>query len=217
MSVGPSLKHIGPRLRQLPEKDAICELNEIYGALPQGLTWLSPLGFENNWEMVMLKDEADKRAISQISHLGDWAGQIRLGCEYEFFAREAGYRALQLHGIRFKEVKCLQRSEVYEALANREVDIIDGFTTDPEITQPQLRCLENVQHILGRYCAVLVARTQFIERNPEVKAVLESLTGTIGVEEMRRMIRQANRVEEDDTGAFERIALDFLDRQRLVG
>ncbi len=171
----------------------------------------------------MLADEADKKGITKISDLRDWNDRLRLGCEPEFFARTNGYGVLRNpkplgYGVRFDEVKFYRHKDVYNVLSGGEVDIIDGFTTDPQINAPVYRRLKDDECHFGLYHAAVVARTDLLENNPEIRELINTLAGQIEASEMGQMIQEADRAEEGrgHIRVVEGIALDFLLRKRLL-
>lgn len=229
MSIGPSLKYIVPSLQKLSSRKAITKLNEIYSKSPHPLVWLEPWGFENNWEMVMLKSKAEELNIGDnLSDLKLWGDRLRLGCEYEFFAREAGYGSLKFgYDIRFNDIKFCKQRHAYKLLAEGAVDIIDGFTTNPEIDNPIFHHLADDENAFGKYFAAPVVRKSLIDRYPEVGVAIASLKERFDEikkednkwdikKDMQNMIRDANLAEKDHIGAVKRVALKYLYDKKFI-
>lgn len=233
MSIGSSWKEETSILGQKSEKDSlqksvegsIKELNDIYSESPVPLKWLVPFGFEDNWEIVMLRREAEKEGIVKISDLVKRLnGQLRLGCDYEFFGRAAGYGVLTMpkpngYGLRFKEEKFYRHAQVYEKLSKGEVDIINGLTTDPALEDEKngpFMIVKDDQDLQGKYFSAILARRQFIEQNSKIEEALKVLRKRIDIDKMRGMIQEADRARVGDMKAIGRIALQFLYSEDLL-
>ena len=178
---------------------AISKLNEFYGSLRAPLRWFCPLGFINNWALVMPGGKAEK--LRQISDLAHTEKPLRLGCERGFFARPEDLMNLVApypvgYGISFQDVRVFEHSEVYDRLSAEEVDVIVGFTTDSELygEGATYRVLEDDVGCFGNYHATLVGRKEFLDSYPDLQAMLlRTLEGQITAERMSRLIKNADR------------------------
>ncbi|MBS1219045.1 MAG: transporter permease, partial [Proteobacteria bacterium] len=97
----------------------------------------------------------------------------------------------------------------YAALMQAQVDVIDVYTTDPQITRLSLRVLEDDQRFFPAYDAVLVYRKDVPERFPRAWAELEKLQDSIGSAAMRRM----NAAVELDRRSFADVAEEWLQQR----
>ena len=75
----------------------------------------------------------------------------------------------------------------YRALADGEVDVIAGNSTDGMIANLKLVQLEDDRHYFPPYEAVVLARRDTLERLPQMRDVLQKLAGSISTEEMRNL------------------------------
>ncbi len=99
---------------------------------------------------------------------------------YEGFARA--------YGLRFDgRPREMDLSLSYRALAEAQVDIIAGNSTDGMIATLGLTQLEDDRHYFPPYEAVLLLRRDALERLPAAREVLQRLAGSISTEEMRRL------------------------------
>jgi osmoprotectant transport system permease protein len=94
----------------------------------------------------------------------------------------------------------------YEALLQRQVDVIDIYSTDAKIRQYGLRVLEDDRHYFPRYDAVLLYRLDLPQRFPKAWRALQGLEGRIGNDAMIAMNAQA----ELEGRPFAQIAHDWL-------
>jgi len=75
----------------------------------------------------------------------------------------------------------------YRALAESEVDIIAGNSTDGMIAKLGLVQLEDDRRYFPPYEAVFLFRRDLPARLPEAREMLRTLSGTLSTEEMRRL------------------------------
>lgn len=173
----------------------------------------------------MRSQDANEKNISKISDIRRYNNNFKLGCEHDFFARPNGYSLLKNpqtsgYGISFKEVRLLQRTETYSALDDNELDIIDGFTTDPQIRDKHYIRLKDDEHRFGIYYASLVARKNLLETCPTIGTTLNLLNDQISEEDMCQMIQEADSVDNvkersAHLATIEKIANRFLEQKQL--
>ncbi len=225
-----SLRHFASELMSLdlePKDDAIVaikKLNNIFEKLSCPLTWIGYLGFYNNWEIVMHKEEASKNNISKISDLRNYDEKYIFGCENDFFARPNGFSFLKDpppvgYDLKFKDIKFCQHADIYNTIDNKEVDVIDGFTTDPHIDSPKYIRLQDDANRFGRYYASVVIKKSLLNRYQNIQIILKSLEGKIKEKKMRQMILKADRVQDREThiAKIEQLASKFLAEENLLG
>ena len=75
----------------------------------------------------------------------------------------------------------------YLAISKKEVDVIDGFSTDGRISAYDLISLKDDKNFFPPYYAVPVIRKEIIEKFPEIKKALFSLSGVINNAEMTEL------------------------------
>ena len=75
----------------------------------------------------------------------------------------------------------------YQALANGQVDLIAGNSTDGLIDKLGLYQLEDDRHYFPPYEAAAVARRETLDRYPRLRDAINSLAGTITNDQMRKL------------------------------
>ncbi len=147
------------------------------------------LGFENTFAMVLRKDDADRLHVTRLSELGPVAPQLRLGVGYEFEERPDGLHGLNdAYGLRFAgEPRVMDLGLLYRALANHQVDIVSGNSTDGAITALGLLVLADDRHYFPPYQAVPLVRQQALHEHPQLQVALNRLTGKVSENEMQAM------------------------------
>jgi osmoprotectant transport system substrate-binding protein len=150
---------------------------------------LPPLGFNNTFAMVVRRDDADKLHLRRISDVAPYAPKWRAGFGYEFMERPDGYRGwIAAYGLHFAgEPRILDLGLLYRALADKQVDLVAGNSTDGVITSLHMVALEDDLHYFPPYEAVPLVRRTTLEKHPEVRDAIGVLAGKISVDEIREM------------------------------
>jgi len=117
------------------------------------------------------------------------APQWRAGFGYEFMERSDGYRGLaRAYGLQFGSApRIMDLGLLYRALAERQVDVVAGNSTDGLIAALDMIVLEDDRQYFPPYQAVTVVRAETLRRHPDLQAPLDALGGKISDDEMRRM------------------------------
>ena len=147
------------------------------------------LGFENTFAMVLRQADADRLHVAKLSDLAHAAPQLRLGVGYEFEERPDGLHGMEdAYGLHFAgEPRVMDLGLLYRALANGQVDIVSGNSTDGQITAMNLRVLADDRHYFPPYQAVPLVREDALRQHPRMQAALDRLTGKVSEGEMQAM------------------------------
>jgi osmoprotectant transport system substrate-binding protein len=150
---------------------------------------LPALGFNNTFAMVVRGDDADKLHLRAISDVAPYAPKWRAGFGYEFMERPDGYGGwVAAYGLHFAgEPRILDLGLLYRALADKQVDLVAGNSTDGVIASLHMVVLEDDRHYFPPYEAVPLVRRATLEKHPEVREAMAALAGKISVDEMRAM------------------------------
>jgi glycine betaine/choline ABC-type transport system substrate-binding protein len=173
--------------------------------------WMEPLGFNNGFAIIVRGDDAKKLNLQTLSQLGKAAPKLRAGFGPEFKEREDGFPGLaKTYGIKFaEEPKELLLGLLYQALQQKEVDVIAGGTTDGLIQSLGLVVLKDDKNYFPPYEAVPVVRSQVLEKYPELRSVLAEVGGKISEEDMRQLNYQVDG-KQQEAG---QVAQEFLQRK----
>jgi osmoprotectant transport system substrate-binding protein len=150
---------------------------------------MPPLGFNNTFAMVVRGEDADKLHLRTISDVAPYAPKWRAGFGYEFMERPDGYRGwVAAYGLHFAgEPRILDLGLLYRALADKQVDLVAGNSTDGVIASLHMVVLEDDRHYFPPYEAVPLVRRATLEKHPEVRGAIGALVGKISVDQMRQM------------------------------
>ena len=150
--------------------------------------WLQPFGFNNTYAITVRKDDAVQRQWHTISDLENTASQLRAGFTAEFAERPDGYPGLsRVYDLVFLEIKDLDPAIMYQAIANREVNVICAFATDGRIAANHLKPLKDDRGFFPPYQAAPVVRQQCLTAHPEVGDALSLLAGVLDNATMQRL------------------------------
>ena len=187
-------------LKRVP---ALAELNAALAR--HGLAAGMPLGFGNSYALAMPRSRAATLGIASISDLTAHAG-LRYGLSQEFLNRRDGWPSLAAtYGLRSRP-QGLDHGVAYDAVKAGTVDVMDVYTTDAKLGRYGLLVLNDDRAFFPPYDAVLVYRTDLLQRNPNALRALQALEGRIAPATMLRM----NAAAELDGQPFARVAADFL-------
>jgi len=175
--------------------------------------WLRPLGFNNSYAITVRQSDARSRNLRTISDLVEISETLRAGFTAEFSERPDGYPGLRrAYGFQFREVRDLDPALMYQAIANREVDVICAFATDGRIAAFELHPLEDDRGFFPPYQAAPVIRAEALETHPELRAVLELLAGALDDATMQRLNFEVDEKKRQPR----KVAREFLERRGLL-
>lgn len=148
-----------------------------------------PLGFENNFAMVIRGADAQKMHLRTLSDLASIAPQWRAGVGYEFLERPDGFPGLsKRYHLQFAgSPKVMDLGLIYRALVDHQVDVVAGNSTDGLIDALGLVALEDDQHYFPPYDAVPIVRESTLARFPQLRGALADLSGKLSASDIRRL------------------------------
>ncbi|WP_443094146.1 ABC transporter permease/substrate-binding protein [Pseudoduganella flava] len=167
----------------------------------QGLGVAVPLGFNNTYALAV-------RGDAQLRTLSDLARQpeLHFGLSHEFIGRADGWPGLARRYALPQQPRGLDHGIAYEALAARQVDVIDIYSTDAKIARYGLTVLRDDRAYFPRYDAVLLYRLDAPQRFPAAWRAIAQLEGRIGERDMIAM----NAAAELDGQPFAQVARQWL-------
>jgi len=163
------------------------------------LWWLSPLGFENSFEIAVPRELAEREKLTTLSDLARVSKTLRGGFGHEFVGREDGLLGLEkTYGLKFAEVEHLQQAIQYQAAKARRIDALDVYTTDGRLILYGLKVLEDDRGFFPPYEAAALVRGETLKRHPEVGSVLGLLAGAFDEDAMRALNLRLQEGQESE-------------------
>jgi len=175
-----------------------------------GIVTLGSLGFENTYALVVKTEEANGRSLRTIADLTPLASRLRIGGDPEFFGRPEWERVRSLYGLTGIEQVGMDSTFMYQAVADGQVDLAAGFSTDGRIDAFHLSVLDDPEEAFPPYDAVLLVSPKAAENRPLI-AALQPLMNRISVAAMRN----ANRSVDED-GLTPMAAADVLQQKLML-
>ncbi|HSI61070.1 MAG TPA: glycine betaine ABC transporter substrate-binding protein [Ideonella sp.] len=180
---------------------------------PLGFGVAIPLGFNDGYALAMRGTHADQLAIRSLSDLAKHS-ELKLGLSNEFIGRQDGWPGLAKAYALPQHPTGIDHGLAYDALAAKQIDVMDIYTTDAKIAHLGLRVLDDDKRYFPRYDAVLLYRLDVPQRFPAAWQALQGLAGSINEKQMIAMNARA----ELEGVAFETIAREHLaGRQGAAG
>jgi osmoprotectant transport system substrate-binding protein len=182
------LKQPLPPPGQRTPEAVLATVRALYASRYQ-VTVEPPLGFEDTFAMVMRANDARRLNLRTISDAASIGPRLRLGVGYEFESRPDGLPGLSAaYGLHFADApRTMDLGLLYRALANHQVDIVAGNSTDGAIRALGLTVLADDLHYFPPYQAVPLVREDSLAAHPEIQAAANKLAGKVTAEEMQSM------------------------------
>lgn len=151
-----------------------------------GLDVGPPLGFSNDFAILVRSDVARKLNLKNISDAVPVSRDWQAGFGQDFMSRKDGYEGFRkAYGFTFaRQPKEMDLSLTYRALAASELDIIAGNSTDGLISALDLFQLADDKHYFPPYQALYISRQGV---SPELRKAIADLAGRISTDEMRKL------------------------------
>jgi glycine betaine/choline ABC-type transport system substrate-binding protein len=194
----------------LVDGDAAQErVEELYA--PLDISWGERFGFANNYGIVMRGEVAAGLGIERISDLAEHADELSIGIDADFESRPLdGFGPMvSRYGLSFGSVEVVtadRRPELYDMLLDGSIEVLEGFTTDGQISDYNLVLLEDDLEFFPVYEAAPFVRNDALARFPALREVFASLAGRIDEETMQELNRQVD-LDGYSPGAVARAAL----------
>jgi glycine betaine/choline ABC-type transport system substrate-binding protein len=200
-------------LKRPPATDPVLVLGEVRAAYHSQwkLAWLSPLGFNNTFAMIVRGETARTGHLATLSDAASGSAW-HLGVGSEFEQRADGLQGLvKAYGLRLSgDPVTMDLGLLYSALDGRKVDMIAANSTDGPAAVRDVTILADDRHYFPPYDCAVVAREESLARYPGLRGALEQLSGKLNAETMRKL----NQMVDGERRPVARVAAHFLDSVR---
>jgi len=162
----------------------------------------------NGYAIIVRPETAKAMNLKTLSDLAKVAATLKLGAGPEFGDRRDGLRGLKdVYGLEFGEFRQFAALRLrYEALAGKQIDVANGFSTDWQIAAEKFAALEDDKGLFPPYFLAPVVRLDTVAGNPKIVAVLERVGALLDNPTMQELNRQVE-VEKKEP---RQVAVQFL-------
>ena len=185
----------------------------VAGYKELGMSWVGMLGFNNTYGIAVRTEIAQQYNLKTLSDLAAVAPQLVFGANYDFFERLDGFDALcQAYGLQFKDTVDMEMGLKYDAIRQKEIDVVNAFTTDGQLSSSNVTVLADDKGFYPSYMCGFVVRDEVLAAHPELLDVFKKVENILTDEKMAAMNYQVE-VEGQDPAA---VATNFLKEAGLV-
>ena len=197
----------------MTDPDAVYQKVKAHYDKELKLRWLKPTRINNTYVLVVLPDTAQKHNLKTLTDLAKVSKQLSLGAGPEFRTRKDGIPGLKAkYGMEWKEDRQFAIGLRYQALANKQVDVIDGYATDGQISAQKLVKLEDDKRLWPPYFVAPVARPQALKDHPKVEEILDRLSALLDEASMSEMNWRVDGNKEEPKA----VAREFLKQKGVL-
>ena len=178
-----------------------------------GMAWVGLYGFNNTFAVAVRSDVAQQYNLKTTSDLAAVSGELVFGGNPDYIEREDGFGLLcETYGLEFKDVMDIDIGLKYQAMANGEIDVTNGFTTDAQLGSGDVVALEDDLKLQANYYCSTVVREDTLEEYPGLEEALMKMDGILTDTEMAELNYKLEIEGLDEHP----IAPDFLTEKGLI-
>lgn len=201
------VEYSGTLSEEILKGEQLYRLDEISPRIERdGVKTTQPLGFNNTYALGMKRQRAAELGLTKISQLR-LHSDLKLGFSDEFVERGDGWNGLKArYKLPQENIRALDHSLAYRGVWTGSIDLVDLYSTDPEIVSFELQVLEDDLAYFPLYEAIVVYRADLEQSHPKVVAAFHQLAGKIDSQTMAEL----NKASRIDRKAETQIAAEFL-------
>jgi osmoprotectant transport system substrate-binding protein len=179
----------------------------------KGLVLLNQSPMNNTYNMVVRPETAAQYKLETMSDLAKVSRELKLGAGPEFRDRADGLPGLKAkYGIEFKEDLQMAIGLRYQALAGKQIDVVNGYATDGMISALKLTRLKDDKNLWPPYYLVPVVRKDALDAHPQIAEVLNRVDALLDESTMAEMNYKVDGEKEEPKD----IARAFLKAKGIV-
>lgn len=211
-------EYTGTMLTAVLKMDPMTDRAAVYNKVKdeyakKGLVLLAEAPVNNTYNMVVTQETAAKYKLENLTDLAKVSKELKLGAGPEFRDRKDGMAGLkQVYGIDWKEDLQMAIGLRYQALQNKQIDIVNGYATDGMISALKLKRLKDDKNLWPPYYVAPVVRKEVLDANPKIAEVANRVSGLLDEATMSAMNYKVDgeKMEPRD------VAHDFLKSKGIV-
>lgn len=177
------------------------------------MSWIDQYGFNNTYALIIREEAAKKYNLTKTSQLADVSDQLVFGGNSDYIERKDGFHLLcDTYGLKFKDVKDIDIGLKYEALKKGDIDVSNGFTTDAQLSNDNVRVLEDDKHLQVNYFCSNVVRNDTLKSHPGLEEAIMKLDNSITDKEMASLNYKVEVEGKEDV----QVAKDYLTEKGII-
>ena len=177
------------------------------------MSWIGQYGFNNTYALIIREEAAKKYNLTKTSQLADVSDELVFGGNSDYIERKDGFHLLcDTYGLKFKDVKDIDIGLKYEALKKGDIDDSNGFTTDAQLSNDNVRVLEDDKHLQVNYFCSNVVRNDTLKSHPGLEEAIMKLDNSITDKEMASLNYKVEVEGKEDV----QVAKDYLTEKGII-
>lgn len=211
-------EYTGTMLTAILKMDAMTDRTAVYNKVKdeyakKGLVLLNEAPVNNTYNMVVTQDTAAKYKLENLTDLAKVSKELKLGAGPEFRDRKDGIPGLkQVYGMEWKEDLQMAIGLRYQALQNKQIDVVNGYATDGMISFLKLKRLKDDKNLWPPYYVAPVIRKEVLDANPKIGEVVNRISGLLD----EATISGLNYKVDGDKMEARDVASDFLKSKGVI-
>ncbi len=188
---------------------------EGYEERDPAATLLERASFENNYAITVRQETAEEYGLQTVGDLAEASPELVFASFGEFQQNPDGFPNIQesYPEADFEDVPVVNDLGLrYQALQQGDADVAVGFTTDGQLASDELVVLEDEDNIWPFYHPAPVINLEYLEENPKVEEVIDSVTESVELEQMQEMVARVD-VEQENV---QDVAEEHLTEEGLI-
>ena len=177
------------------------------------MTWVGLYGQNNTYAVVVRSDTAEEYGLETCSDLAKVSDKLVFGGNPDYIERADGLPGVsEAYGFEFKDIMDIDIGLKYEALRNGDIDVTNGYTTDAQISQDDVKALKDDKNYQVNYFCSTVVREDALERFPKLEETLELMDGILTDQKMAELNYQVEEEGKDEAD----VARDYLVSEGII-
>lgn len=177
------------------------------------MSWIGQYGFNNTYALIVREEAAKKYNLTKTSQLANVSNELVFGGNSDYIERKDGFHLLcDTYGLKFKDVKDIDIGLKYEALKKGDIDVSNGFTTDAQLSNDNVRVLEDDKHLQVNYFCSNVVRNDTLKSHPGLEEAIMKLDNSITDKEMASLNYKVEVEGKEDV----EVAKDYLTEKEII-
>ena len=177
------------------------------------MSWVGQYGFNNTYALIVREKVAKKYNLTKTSQLAKVSDELVFGGNADYIERKDGFHLLcDTYGLKFKDVKDIDIGLKYGALKKGDIDVSNGFTTDAQLSNDNVRVLEDDKHLQVNYFCSNVVRNDTLKSHPGLEEAIMKLDNSITDKEMASLNYKVEVEGKEDV----EVAKDYLTEKGII-